>query len=129
MTEEKYDIREHLSVLTRSKESNTKYHCPVCQKNDLDIDPKTGKYGCFSGGCDRKEIRAEIDKLEGKPEWKPTPDKWKKPTRPKSQKEYFYPERASAPQGGHDGKPLVKVVRLDSGDGSKKTLSSVSLGW
>ena len=115
MTEEQYDIRKRLSVLTRSKESKTKYHCPVCQKNDLDIDPKTGKYECFSGGCAKKDIRAAIDKLEGKPEWKPRQDNWKKPTRPKSQKEYFYPTR--------DGNPLVKVVRIDPGDGSKKRFS------
>lgn len=112
MAEAEYDIRDRLNVLTKSKASKTKYHCPACDKNDFDIDLKTGKYGCFSGGCDKKEIRAAIDKLEGKPEWKPTQDKWKKPTRPKSEKEYFYPDR--------DGKQLVKVVRIDPGDGSKK---------
>jgi predicted P-loop ATPase len=111
MTEEKYDIRKRLSVLTRSKESNTKYHCPACGKNDFDIDPKTGKYCCFSGGCDKKDIRAAIDKLEGKPEWKPTQDNWQKPIRPNSEKEYFYPAR--------DGKQLVKVLRIDYGDGKK----------
>jgi hypothetical protein len=107
-----YDIRDRLSVLTKSKASKTKYHCPVCQKDDLDINPRTGAYNCFSGGCDLNDIRKAIDKLEGKPEWTSEQDTWKKPVRPKSQKEYFYPDR--------DGKPLVKVVRIDCGNGKKK---------
>jgi putative DNA primase/helicase len=107
---ETYDIRQHTAVLTPSKGSKTKYHCPVCDGDDLDIS-KEGKYNCFSGGCETKDIRAAIDRLEGKPEWKPAQE-WKKPNRPKSQKEYFYPNR--------DGNPLVKVLRIDHGDGSKK---------
>jgi hypothetical protein len=107
-----YDIRDRLSVLTKSKASKTKYHCPVCQKDDLDINPRTGAYNCFSGGCDLNDIRKAIDKLEGKPELKSEQDTWKKPVRLKSQKEYFYPDR--------DGKQLVKVVRVDYGDGRKK---------
>jgi Protein of unknown function (DUF3987) len=108
-----YDIRDRLSVLTKSKASKTKYYCPVCQGDDLDINPRSGAYSCFSGGCDSKDIRVAIDKLEGKPEWKPEQDDWVKPVRPKSRKEYFYPDR--------DGNPLVKVVRIDPGDGSKKS--------
>jgi predicted P-loop ATPase len=120
MMEEPYDIRKHLSVLTRSKGSKTKFHCPACDKNDLDIHPLTGAYRCFSGGCEPEDIRQAIDKLEGKPEWKPEKDVWVKPVRPKSEKEYFYPERASAPQGGRDGNNLVKVTRKDDGNGNKK---------
>jgi uncharacterized protein (DUF927 family) len=111
---ETYDIRQHLAVLTPSKGSKTKYHCPVCNGDDLDIS-KDGKYNCFSGGCETKDIRAAIDKLEGKPEWKPAQE-WKKPNRPKSQKEYFYPDR--------DGNPLVKVTRIDDGNGKKKFCQS-----
>jgi hypothetical protein len=106
-----YDIRDHLSVLTKSKASKTKWHCPACQKDDLDINLHTGAYNCFSGGCDSKDIRDAIDTLEGKPKWTPEQDTWKKPVRPKSRKEYFYPDR--------NGKPLVKVVRIDYGDGKK----------
>ncbi len=105
-----YCIQKHLPVLTPSNGSKTKYHCPVCGGNDLDIS-KDGAYNCFSGGCDTKSIREAIDKLEGKPDWKP--EKFVKPIRPKSQKDYFYPDR--------DGQPLVKVVRMDPGDGSKKS--------
>ncbi len=115
MTTEPYSILEHTAVLTPSKGSNTKYHCPVCDGDDLDIDPKTGAYNCFSGGCDIKDIRNAIDKLEGKPEWKP-PEKFVKSARPKSQKDYLYPDR--------DGNPLVKVTRTDDGKGRKKFYQS-----
>jgi Protein of unknown function (DUF3987) len=107
-----YNINKHTSVLTPVKGSKTKYHCPVCNGHNLDIKTSTGEYNCFSGGCDVKDIRAAIDRLEGKPEWKPKRDDWKKPVRPKTQKEYFYPDR--------DGRPLVKVVRIDCGDGKKR---------
>jgi Protein of unknown function (DUF3987) len=108
-----YNITEHTFVLTPVKGSRTKYHCPVCNGHNLDIKPSTGAYNCFSGGCDSKDIRAAIDRLEGKPEWKPEQDNWVKPIRPKSRKDYFYPNR--------DGNPLIKVERIDPGDGTKKT--------
>jgi Protein of unknown function (DUF3987) len=105
-----YDIREHLSVLTPAEGSKTKYKCPACGGNNLGTKPKTTIYACFNG-CSAPGIRVAIDKLEGKSEWKPEPE-WVKPNRPKSQKEYFYPDR--------NGNPLVKVLRIDHGDGSKK---------
>jgi hypothetical protein len=111
MATKEYDIREHLAVLKRSGESKTKYYCPACGKNDFDIDLKSGKYGCFSGGCAPKDIREAIDKLEGKQKWK-LEDEWVKPVRSKSKKEYFYNDR--------DGRPLVKVLRIDYGNGKKK---------
>jgi uncharacterized protein (DUF927 family) len=108
---EKYKITEHTSVLSRVKGSKTKYQCPVCHGRNLDINVRTGAYKCFSGECDPKEIRAAIDLLEGKPEWKPEQDDWVKPIRPKARTEYFYPDR--------DGNPLIKVVRIDDGEGNK----------
>ena len=42
-----------------------------------------------------------------------------KPLRPKSRKEYYYVERASAPLGGRDESPLAKVTRTDDGKGKK----------
>ena len=110
-TNEKYDIRHHLSVLTPSKGSRTKYHCPVCNGHNLDIKPSNGTYTCFNG-CECKDIRAAIDNIEGKPEWRQQQGKWVKPVRPKSSKDYFYPDR--------NGDPLIKVVRIDRGDGLKK---------
>jgi len=108
-----YDIREHLAVLTPAKGSRTKHHCPICNSDDLDIS-KDGAYNCFSGGCEPKDIRDAIDRLEGKPEWKPEgkPEKFVKSARPKSQKDYFYPDR--------DGSQLIKVSRIDDGSGKKK---------
>jgi hypothetical protein len=108
-----YNIQEHSAVLTRSKGSKTKYHCPVCDGDDLDIS-KEGAYNCFSGGCELKDIRLAIDKLEGKPEWKP--EKFVKTIRPKSQKDYFYPDRG--------GNSLVKVARVDDGKGKKNFYQS-----
>lgn len=106
---ETYDIRQHLAVLIPSKSSKTKYHCPVCDGSSLDIHPKTGAYNCFSGNCEPKDIREAIDKLEGKPDWKP--EKFVKSVRPKAHKDYFYPDR--------DGNRLVKVTRKDDGSGKK----------
>jgi Protein of unknown function (DUF3987) len=106
-----YNIREHLTVLTPSKVAKTKYHCPVCNGRNLDIHPQTGVYRCFTSECSPKDIRAAIDKLEGKPEWKPERDDWQKTVRPKSQQEYFYPDL--------DGNSLIKVVRIDDGRGGK----------
>jgi len=109
---EMYDIRTHLNVLTKTKGSQTKYHCPVCNRKNLDIHPPTGAYKCFSGECAPKDIRLAIDQLEGKLEWKPVRAEWVKPIRPKAQTDYFYPDR--------DGNPLIKVVRSDDGEGNKK---------
>ncbi len=106
-----YDIRQHLNALTPSKGSKTKYHCPVCNGHNLDIKPSNGTYTCFNG-CECKDIRAAIDNIEGKPEWRQQQGKWVKPVRPKSSKDYFYPDR--------NGDPLIKVVRIDRGDGLKK---------
>jgi Protein of unknown function (DUF3987) len=106
-----YNIRKHINVLTPSKGSKTKYHCPVCNGHNLDIKTSTGVYNCFNG-CISKDIRAAIDRLEGKPKWKPEQDVWVKPIRPKSRQEYFYPDR--------DGNSLIKVLRIDPGDGSNK---------
>ena len=117
-----YKIQDHLSVLTPSKGSKTKYHCPVCNGHNLDVQIRTGAYACFSGKCEAKEIRAAIDLLEGKEAWKPgqteklsTPTAspaWVKPIRHQRTTIHDYPAR--------DGKPLVKVKRIDKGDGSKK---------
>jgi hypothetical protein len=108
MTTEKYSILDHLKVLTKSSASETKYECPVCKGNHLDI-KEDGTYKCFSGGCESKDIRGEIDRLEGKPPWKP--EKFVKPIRAKSRTDYYYPDR--------NGENLVKVTRIDDGQGKK----------
>jgi predicted P-loop ATPase len=112
-----YSILNHLEVLTPSKGSKTKYHCPVCNSPNLDIQPRTGAYSCFTNNCTPKEIRTAIDKLQGKPQFipyqNPIPSHaWIKPIRPAQTTVYYYPTR--------DSQPLVQVKRIDSGDGSKK---------
>lgn len=113
-----YDIRQHISVLVKSKGSRTKHHCPVCKGDDLDIKPEDGSYRCFGGNCDPKDIRAAIDKLEGKtfdPKSK-TVDRPIKSTRPKAETHHYYPSR--------DGIDLVRTTRIDDGKGGKNFYQS-----
>ncbi|HEY9807071.1 MAG TPA: hypothetical protein V6D04_10915, partial [Candidatus Obscuribacterales bacterium] len=53
-----FDIREHLDKLDPTKNKN-RYICPVCNGNNLTVDPETGKYQCWSG-CECKDIREAI---------------------------------------------------------------------
>ncbi|WP_071192674.1 DUF5906 domain-containing protein [Trichormus sp. NMC-1] len=58
-----FDIRNFLDKLSPAKEKD-KYICPVCQGNDLAIEPKTGKYHCWNNDCDCKDIREAISPWE-----------------------------------------------------------------
>lgn len=53
-----FDIRNFLENLQPAKQKN-KYYCPVCNGNDLEIVPETGKYTCFHN-CDRRDIREAL---------------------------------------------------------------------
>ena len=55
-----FDIREHIENLTPSKKGKNYYECPVCNGNSLSIEPNSGKYQCWSGGCPTAEIREAI---------------------------------------------------------------------
>jgi predicted P-loop ATPase len=57
-----FDIREHLDKLEPGKGKN-KYVCPVCSKRNLGVDPETGAYQCWSGGCSTTEIKEAIRPL------------------------------------------------------------------
>jgi hypothetical protein len=57
-----FDIRDHLDKLQPGKEKN-KYICPVCGGQNLGIDPKTGKYRCFTSECASADIREAIRPL------------------------------------------------------------------
>jgi putative DNA primase/helicase len=62
-----FDIREHLDKLNPAKGKN-RYICPVCQGNNLTIEPKTGEYQCWND-CPCPEIREAInpwDEVRGK---------------------------------------------------------------
>lgn len=58
MLTQTFDIRNFLDRLTPAKGSN-RYICPHCAGNNLTIDPKSGKYQCWSG-CDNKDVRETI---------------------------------------------------------------------
>ena len=58
------DIRQYWDALEKSNASPSKRICPVCGGNDLDIS-KDGKFQCFSGGCDTKEIYKAAKQLAG----------------------------------------------------------------
>jgi predicted P-loop ATPase len=57
-----FDIREHLDKLEPGKEKN-KFVCPVCGGHNLGVDPKTGKYRCFTSECASTDIREAIRPL------------------------------------------------------------------
>ena len=57
-----FDIREHLENLEPGKGKN-KYTCPVCEGHSLSVDPRTGKYKCWSGDCSSADIREAIRPL------------------------------------------------------------------
>ena len=98
VTTTSFDIRDFSDKLIRAKGTN-RYHCPACNNNNFTIEPKTGKYKCWND-CQNKAIRDAISPLE------------KKPARPKQTRYWEYPAR--------DGSPLVRVVRVDKGEGSKR---------
>ncbi len=53
-----FSILDHIDKLEPAKGSN-RYICPVCQGNDLTVEPKTGKYQCWHG-CECSEIREAL---------------------------------------------------------------------
>ncbi|HEY9650667.1 MAG TPA: hypothetical protein V6C95_08395, partial [Coleofasciculaceae cyanobacterium] len=48
-----FDIRSHLDKLTPAKGKN-RYICPVCEDDNMTIDPNTAEYQCWSG-CECKD--------------------------------------------------------------------------
>ncbi len=57
-----FDIRDYLEKLTSAKEKN-RYICPVCEGNNLTIEPNTGEYQCWNG-CECKDIREAVSPWE-----------------------------------------------------------------
>ncbi len=53
-----FDIRNFIDRLTPAKGPN-RYICPVCEGNNLTIDPNTSEYQCWSG-CECRDIREAI---------------------------------------------------------------------
>jgi len=57
-----FDIRNFIEKLTPTKEKN-RYICPVCDGNNLTIDPQTGEYQCWNQ-CECRDIREAISPWE-----------------------------------------------------------------
>lgn len=57
-----FDIRDHLDKLEPGKAKNY-FTCPVCEGRSLSVEPRTGKYKCFSGDCLSADIREAIRPL------------------------------------------------------------------
>ena len=55
---ETFKILNHINKLQPAKGKN-RYICPVCDGNNLTIEPNTGKYQCWSG-CQCSDIREAI---------------------------------------------------------------------
>lgn len=97
-----FSILDHLEKLTPAN-AKGKYICPVCDGNNLSVS-RDGKYQCWNG-CECKDIREVLAPWAAH-----TQDEGKR-TRPKGEKEFYYPDR--------EGNPLVRVKRIDYGDGKK----------
>ncbi|MCT7986365.1 helicase superfamily 3, partial [Laspinema sp. A4] len=53
-----FDIRNFIGNLKPAKGKN-RYECPVCENNNLTIDPKNGSYQCWNG-CECRDIRQKV---------------------------------------------------------------------
>ncbi len=53
-----FNIRNFIDQLTPTKTKN-RFICPVCDGNNLTIDPDTGEYQCWTG-CNCKDIREAV---------------------------------------------------------------------
>lgn len=94
-----FDIRNFTDKLTHV--NGEKYICPVCGGNNLSISKKSGAYKCWNG-CQEKDIREAVSPRENN----------SKPIRPADNTCFFYNDR--------QGKRLVKITRIDDGEGHKK---------
>lgn len=111
---ETFDIRNFTETLTPSHKGRGYYVCPSCGGNSLSVDAKTGEYSCYSNGqCSHDKIREAIRPLKTAiAAAKEKATQWQKPIRPASPPVYFeYP--------ASDGSKLVRVKRIDLGNGDK----------
>jgi phage/plasmid-associated DNA primase len=92
--------------LTPAKGKN-RYICPICNGNNLTIDPKDGAYKCWSGECESKSIRDAIA---------PLPEKQPKKIRPKRTRHFEY----LAYDANFQLSQKIRVVRVDDGEGTKR---------
>jgi uncharacterized Zn finger protein (UPF0148 family) len=105
-----FDIRDHLDQLSedggKAGRHETSYHCPVCQAPNFKVDHRNGRYGSYSCDCATTE--------EGKRKIRNVvaPQRTEKTYNPKQRRHWTYTDT--------NGKPLIRTVRLDDGEGEKK---------
>ncbi|MEM1256627.1 MAG: VapE domain-containing protein [Cyanobacteria bacterium P01_H01_bin.21] len=82
------------------------YFCPVCHAKNFKINLKTGKYKGFSCVCTETDDgkRAVIEAI--------VPPQWQKPYRQKQKRAWTYCDQ--------DNRSLIRVHRMDDGEGSRK---------
>ncbi|MEM9949614.1 MAG: hypothetical protein AAF810_26580, partial [Cyanobacteria bacterium P01_D01_bin.36] len=106
----KFSILDHLDALTPDGGSETKteksFHCPLCDANNFKVNLRTGKYSSFGCSCTltkagKQRIIQALLSLA-----------WKKPPRPKQKRTWIYRTLK--------GKPIIKVHRIDDGEGSRQ---------
>ena len=103
----KFDMRNHVDKLRRdggkdNSNGDISYHCPVCDAPNFKVNMKTGKWFAWSCDCasteeGKREIRQKVSPA--------------KLSTPQAKKEFIYEDK--------NGTPLIKVVRQDSGTGTK----------
>ena len=100
-------MRNHVDKLRRDggkdgSNGDISYFCPLCNEPNFKVNKITGKW--FAWGCNCSETE------EGKREIRQKVSPAKLST-PKSEKEFIYTDK--------NGTPLIKVIRKDSGIGTK----------
>jgi len=103
----KFDMRNHVDKLRRdggkdNSNGDISYHCPVCDAPNFKVNMKTGKWFAWSCDCasteeGKREIRQKVSPA--------------KLSTPQAKKEFIYEDK--------NGTALIKVVRKDSGTGTK----------
>lgn len=114
-----FNIRNHLDKLQPTKDKN-RYYCPVCEGNNLTVDPKSGAYQCWNE-CSCKSIRDAIAPL-GDSVQSPTPRKptiksrqkaaSNKPVRTQDDRTWVYTDA--------EGNPVARTRRTDDGKGKRR---------
>jgi len=67
-----FDIRDYLQNLTPVEEGKkNRYYCPSCNGNNFEVEPKSGKYACFSGCTDTTDGKKEIIRAIKGNDWIP----------------------------------------------------------
>jgi hypothetical protein len=113
-----FDIRTHLDQLEIVKETAREWHgkCPACGAGGLKIVKETGKWNNFVCDCSKATIREAIRPfkaaIEAERRQQTGPPLPRKPLRPAGEQYFYYEDR--------DRNPLVRVKRIDEGDGKKQ---------